>query len=219
VDRVDPDVVRRQLDRQGPHQPDDAVLRRDVVREVGKPVEAGRRGGDDDTAAAATGDHVGDDRFAALPHPGQVDIDHVPPLLVGQLPGATAPGETEDARIGQEDVDAAELAHGALGDCLHLGTVAHIGLHRHAATIQVLHQADCLLQVRRGGHRVGHRVDLRRDVADDDVGALPRQGQGVGTPLPASSTSDDCYFAVEFAHDCTPYFKLAPASTGREMPV
>ncbi len=86
-------------------QADEPPFRCGVMREPGHAAQAGHRRVVDDHAAAAL-DHDRDD--PASDHPGalQVDVDHGIPGVLGQLVGQAV---TADARVVEQDVDAAEM--------------------------------------------------------------------------------------------------------------
>ena len=105
VHAVHADAVRRVLEGERLHDADDAELRGAVVHVVRAGLESVDRRGHHDRAAALL-HHVRQHRLRGLPDAGEVDGDHVVPLLVGELVGGR---QREDAGVGDEDVDLAEL--------------------------------------------------------------------------------------------------------------
>jgi|GEM_PF-3459 len=124
--RVDRDAAGSQLDRGGPHEAQLSGLARSVVRPARK---AGDRAGDgrdeDDPAPARAGQggQAGLDREdGAL----QVDAEYLVEHVLGHV---RQPAVREDARVGAQNVDAAQPL---LGDGRHPPAVlpaGHVGLH------------------------------------------------------------------------------------------
>ena len=79
-DRVHGDAVRRVLDRQRLREPDDAALRRDVVRHARRARLRARRR-DRHDPAPARGEHVGDRGLQAVERAGEVDREHALPRV------------------------------------------------------------------------------------------------------------------------------------------
>src|SRR6185437_6862812 len=111
VHRVDTDAVRGQRVRVGAHQADHAVLGGGVAQAAAAgAADAGDPGGgtgQHDRAARAALDHGRDRDLHRVEHPGEVDVDDVlpgPVELLGQC-------HRRDTRVGQHDVDRAELGH------------------------------------------------------------------------------------------------------------
>src|SRR6185437_16606332 len=82
------------------------VLRGDVVRDVRVTLQSGQRAGDHDRTAAPL-DQARDRAATGVPYPGQVDVDHVSPLVVTDAERALR--VTGDPGVGKDDVDASEL--------------------------------------------------------------------------------------------------------------
>jgi hypothetical protein len=94
-DRVDPDAVRRHIERRAPGERHHARLGRRVVRLAGLRTPAKHRGVVDDRAPAALRDHLAQRRAGAPERAGQRHVEHPRPLVVGHLhdrTGATQPG-------------------------------------------------------------------------------------------------------------------------------
>jgi hypothetical protein len=197
VHAVDPDHVRGQLQGQRPHEPDDAVLGRVVVPDVRQRLQPGRRAGQDDRPAAGRA-QVRDRRLGGVPDPGQVDVDHVLPLGIGQL---LERSEAEDPRVGGHDVQPPELGHAVVERRLQGAEVPHVGLGGHDPAVQRLDLLDGLGQVRRRRHRVRHATDLIAQVDGDDVGAFLRQPDRVTAALAARGTGDEGDLAFQLADD------------------
>ncbi len=95
----------RELDRQGLGEADDAALRRDVVRHVGRAgLRARRRDGHD--AAPPRSQHVGDRRLQAVERAREVDREDPRPRLGGDVGER---GRTRRARARDHDLDGPEL--------------------------------------------------------------------------------------------------------------
>jgi hypothetical protein len=60
-----------------------------------------------------------------------------------------------------------------------------VGRDRQRPPVERLDLGDCLVQVGLGGHLVADGPQLRGDIGDDHVGALPGAGHGVRPALPA----------------------------------
>ena len=126
-------------------QPDHPPLRRAVVGDVGEAHLPGHRRRRDDPAVALL-DHRGQHRAHGVEHAGQVGVDHLLPGAVGHVRDR---GEGEDPRVGQEEVDAAELGPRLLGERVELPAVPHVGGDGDAAAVEVLDEAHGLLPGRR----------------------------------------------------------------------
>ena len=122
ADRIDPDVVGRQVHGHAPRHAEDGRLGRVVGHVVRLGDERGDRGQVDDRAPAGLLDRrhdvLGDE---GRPH--DVDVENVPPFLGGRLDAA----EDEDRRVVDEDVDRAEGAHGLGRHPRHARLVGNIG--------------------------------------------------------------------------------------------
>ncbi|CFN77967.1 Uncharacterised protein [Bordetella pertussis] len=97
-----------------------------------------------------------------------------------------------DARVVDQDIDAAQLGDGAghqLPHRLALGQVGAVIAHLHA--VLAGQPGPQFLDVRRVAESVEH-----------DVGALLRQRAGDPQADAAGGTGDDCNFSFE--HDCSP---------------
>jgi hypothetical protein len=68
------------------------------------------------------------------------------------------------------------------------------------APVQVLDQLHRLGQIVGDRQRVRHRLDLRREVHRNDLGALSGKRDSVGTALPPRSTRDQSYLPVQSAN-------------------
>ena len=155
--------------------------------DVRRALEAGA-GADDDDRAAAGRPQVGDGGLDRVPHAGQVDVDHVLPGLLAQFLG---PAEADDAGVGDHDVEPAELGDPVVERRLQRVVVADVDLGGDDAPVERLDLLDRLLQVLPCRHRERDRVDLRRDVDGDDVGALLRQPDGVAAALTPGGPGDE----------------------------
>ena len=167
--RVDRDAAGSQLDRGGPHEAQLSGLARSVVRPARK---AGDRAGDgrdeDDPAPARAGQggQAGLDREdGAL----QVDAEHLVEHLLGHV---RQPAVREDARVGAQNVDAAQPL---LGDGRHPPAVlpaGHVGLHERDLAGGLGRGVELL-----GGGPGGVRITA----GDEDPRAVA--GEHAGNPL------------------------------------
>src|SRR3712207_2873854 len=107
VDRVDPDPVRGQFLGQAAHEPDDAVLGGDVGGDVRHATQPESRADQDDRAAVTVGPEVRDDRLGREEDAGEVDLQHVPPLLSGGLGDLVR--RDADPGVGGGDVETGQL--------------------------------------------------------------------------------------------------------------
>jgi hypothetical protein len=142
-------------------------------------------------------DHVGSDGPHGLEHSGEVGLHHVRPGLVGDVDERDG---RHDARVGQQDVDLAELRNRAVDHCLHLRAITNVGLHGEAALVVFLDQLHRLAQIIRMRHRVWHGFNLRGDVADDDIRAFAGERHRLRAALTPRSARDQRDLAVEPSH-------------------
>ncbi len=140
-------------------------------------------------------DHRRDDGPDQLEIAGEIDVQRVVPLGVGELPRQRS--RREDPLIADDDVDVAEFGHGLGADPPQGAAVADIGLVRHDPAVAVLDEPHRLPQVLRCRHGIRHRVDLRADVQGDDVGALFGEPDGMGAALPTRRSGDERHFPLE----------------------
>ena len=141
--------------------------------------------------------------FDGLPDSGEVDVDHVAPIVfAGLVEGLAA---VADAGVGADDVQPPQLLDAAVDRRLEGVVVTHIDLGGHDAAVESLDEVGSLGQVVRcRGWNFGAAADRFADVDRDDVGAFLRQAHGVTAPLPAGRTDDKCDLALNSsAHDCT----------------
>ena len=110
----------------------------------------------------------------------QVDVDHGVEVLVRHLQQALVP---QDAGVGDQDVQPAELGDGCLHELLGDVGAAHRGDDGGCAAAVGLNRPDSV-----GG-------DLGVHIVDDDGGALAGQFPGVGQAEAPSASGDDCYFS------------------------
>ena len=149
-----------------------------------------------DGSAAAAGNQRRNGGVHGVPGADQVDLDDV-----AERPSPiVAVGHPDDARVGDDDVEAAELPN-AVGDHrVDRFGVTNISLARQDPAALVLNQFHC------GGKVVGGRagvvggVELRADVDGDDVGALAGQLDRVRPPHPTGGTGDEGDMPVQSAH-------------------
>ena len=122
-DRVDPDAVGGDVQRGAPGEGHHAGLGRGVVRLARLGAPAQDRGVVDDRSPVALGDQLAQRRPGAAERPGQRDVEHPGPLLVGHVEhrrGAAEPGVID------HHVDPAEVPGRALDQRGDLGLVGHV---------------------------------------------------------------------------------------------
>ena len=66
------------------------------------------------------------DRPGAVEGAGEIGVEDGAPLVVGYVPDRLAPLAAYHARVVDEDIDAAELAHRRFDEALHLGRVGDV---------------------------------------------------------------------------------------------
>ena len=96
-----------------------------------------------------------------------------------------------DARVGDDDVEPAELFHAAVHRGLERVVVTHVDFGGHDAAVVGLDQIGGLGKVCRCRMRVGQVVDRPADVDGDDVGALLGQPDRVAAALAARGAADE----------------------------
>jgi len=182
-DRVDRHAVRRQLDRHGLGQPDQAVLGRDVVRVVRHGALPGGRG-DVDDPPRRSGHEQRREVLGDQPRALEVGVqDGVPGGLV-QLPERRA---GRDRRVVHQDVQAPEgLVHGRRG-APHGGPVAHVGDQGQRAAVEVLDAGDHLVELRPCGQAVARDGLVAADVQRRDVGAARASARQCSRPCPRAA--------------------------------
>ena len=123
--------------------------------------------------------------------PVRLTLDYGVPLLVGQLP---YPSPAEHARVGDQDVEAAELLD-AVGDQLtQRRVVADVDLAGQDLATLGFDRVNRLRQIFWGGRRIGDAVGHRRaDIQGNDVRTLARQPGRVRPPLAARGAGDECH--------------------------
>ena len=114
-----------------------------------------------------------------------------------------------DAGVGDDDVEPAELVEPGLQRAGQRCLIANIGLARDDSRTGVLDELDRGGQIIGGGQRIGHRRDLVADVDRDDVRAVGRQPDRLGTALTAGGAGDERDFACEGGHRCSRFLALA----------
>jgi hypothetical protein len=106
-DAVHPDSPGSEFVRQRPHQAEQPALGRGVMRHVRRSLHACRRASDHHRAALPF-EQVRQARADRVPRPGQVDADHVLPVLRGDLQHGL---ELDDSRVRDDHVKPPELGH------------------------------------------------------------------------------------------------------------
>ena len=166
------DRAAEQVLPQGVGEPADGELRGDVDRGVLVRLPAGDRADVDDVPAVA------DVRQAEAGHPHQAEdvrLDHRRLVLVGRLPERVAP--EAEARVVDEDVDAAEVGHGPLDEALGALAVGDVEVEGVEAVA------------------VRELFDAARP--DGDPGPGVRERMGRGRPDPARGAGDDSRLVLE----------------------
>ena len=219
VHGVDPNHVLPQLDCEGPHEAHDAVLGGNVVTAMRVGLQPAHRAGQDDRPAFAARDDVRDTGFHRLPHPRQVDVDHLRPVFFAGLVQRVA--AVADACVGHDDVQPAQLLDAAVHGGLQGVVVTHVDFGRVDPAIMALDEVGGLGQIlgRRCRNR-GVLHDRLTDVDGDDVGALLRQPHRVATALTARRPGDESDFALNTS---TPWltsipYLIRPARLSGERP-
>ena len=87
--RIHPNIVRRELVGQAPHQPDHTVLGGGVVGDADEATQARDRADEHDRTTAAL-DHMRSGGAARPPDTGQVDVEHCAPGVLVEI-GSEAP--------------------------------------------------------------------------------------------------------------------------------
>ena len=196
--RVDADPVRAALLREDLHEPDDAMLRSRVVSGVLVRAQAGGGAGEDQAAAFPALDHRGQRGAHRVEHAGQVDVDHLVPLLRRHLPGD---GPRADPGVRADDVDPAELGQAGLDRPLELGKRADVGdrLDRAAAgRLDLFHGG---VEIVLGRQLVGEGLEgIRADVDGDHVGALGCEPHRVRASLAAGGSGYQRDLAINESH-------------------
>src|SRR5262249_39939812 len=178
-DRVDGDPEIAELPGHRACHREDRALRGDVVQVMRAAHEDGG-GGDVDDPPTALLPHLGNDRLAGQPHAADVDGHQFVPLRLADLPEGLHLDSREDGRVVDQDVEAAELAHGR-GD--HLPTARLVG--------HVRPREDGLAT--RGQALLGDRLSLGLvQLGHHDPGALLDEAMCVRAPDSLAGTGDDC---------------------------
>ena len=97
----------------------------------------------------------------------------------------------QDARVGDDDVDLAEVGKPGLDGVTQFVALPDVANASHHAAAEFLYGALGLGQVFRSRQRVGIGFDLPTDVDGDDVGTLTRHRHGVRASLTARRSGDE----------------------------
>jgi hypothetical protein len=190
ADRGDPDAVPAQLVAQRFGETQDGELRRAVGEQrLAGDVSGGGREVDHVTAAAAL-DHCGHEIVAPVDHAPKIDADDPVPIIQRHVEQARAQA---DAGVVHQDVDGVDPRVHRRGEVAHLVAISDVDpVCEHIAP----DGADLLL----GGGETG-----LVDVAEDQVGAAPRERQGRCLADAARAAGDECRLAVECGdvHACS----------------
>src|SRR5262249_33659450 len=131
VHGVDPNAVWCKRIRERAHQPDQTVLGRSVAQpaalQAAEATQTCGRAGEHDGATTSAGDEVRYRRLRGVICANEIHVEDVGPhfevLVVGQL----TKGHRCDARVGQYDVQPAELFHAGIERSLQRVEVADVG--------------------------------------------------------------------------------------------
>jgi hypothetical protein len=175
--------------------PDDAVLGRRVVPQVGYCAEAHRRAGEEDRAALPRR-HDGGMATCA--------VSNVPVRMTSMQSchfcGVRSSTWLVDARVGAHDVEPAELVD-ARGDRRGEAVVVpDVDLAGDDPPVELLDLGGGLGEVLLGAERVVGRRDRLADVEGDDVRALLRQPDRVGPALAARGPHDQGDLVLDASH-------------------
>ena len=126
-DRIDANVVRRQLDRHAAHQVDQAGLGRAVGRVIGRRLHPFDRGDADDAARRAARDHRAGDQLGV-----EEEVAQVHPVIAVPLRRRHVGDRIERPLADNRDqqVDAAQFLFGPFEDGRNLHVVQHVGGQR-----------------------------------------------------------------------------------------
>src|SRR5690349_10239048 len=188
--RVDANEVLPQLDSEGPHQSDHAVLGCDVVTGVRVRLQSAYRAGEHDRAALTAGDQMWHSGLHGFPDSGEVDTDHVVPVMLGGLVQRLA--AVANAGVGDDDVQPAQLLDTVVHGFLEGVEVTDVDLGGDDPAIEAFDQIRSLRQVVRGGRcNLRVRGDRAADVDRDDVGPLSGESHCVAATLSACCAGDE----------------------------
>ncbi len=177
-DRVHGDAVLAELARRRPREPEDAALRRDVVREVRRARHDHVRGDVDDAPVARLAHRL---LRVVGQQEGAVEVHRHDPAPLGEV-DLVPRLERDDRRGVHRDVELAEALDGLLDQALDLLLLRHVHLDAGAAV---------------GGCR---RRALTVLVGHDDGRALLRELVGDRLADSLCRARDDGHAAVELSH-------------------
>jgi D-alanyl-D-alanine carboxypeptidase (penicillin-binding protein 5/6) len=205
-DRVDTDAVATDFSRQRLREHRDRGLRHAVTREGRRRRVDGTRRDVHDVARALR-DHVPDRGLASVEHALQVDRENAFELLVGAFGDELV---VRDAGDVAHDVDAPELALGAVDERVDLGSPRHVGALRQRGSAV-------------GGDLVGRCLRaLLVDVATDDGRTGTREHARRRLTDAARDTGENRNLARQveeinrLAHGGAAYARLAAMQLGAE---
>ena len=118
-------------------------------------------------------------------------------MLASRLPRGR-----QDPRVGEHEVDPAELGHPFGHDGLEPLEIADVGVFGHDAAPGLLDQVHGLVEILGCRHRVRDAVDLVAQIHRDDVGSLFGEPNRVCASLTPRRAGDEGDFPVELlSHD------------------
>ena len=146
--------------------------------------------------AVAPFDHPGRHGADRVEDTGEVDVDHIGPLL---RRGALDRHTERHAGVGDQDVHGAEHV-GRLDDHgLESRRITHVGFEGEALLSLRCDEFGGRVEV--AGVAIGYSIEaMSAHASQTTTLALPRQGDGVAASLAAGSPGDECRPALECSH-------------------
>jgi hypothetical protein len=127
----------------------------------------------------------------------EIHREDIGPLLEIFFVGQLAKRHGRDARVGQDDVQPAELLHAGIESRLQRVIVADVGQRGDHLAARGFHQSDRLVKLCSRRHRVAVGRDVGADVHADDRSAFGCKPHRMASPLPSSCTGDKGDLAVQ----------------------
>ncbi len=107
-------------------------------------------------------------------------------------------GHRQDARVGDDDVDLAEIGQSCLDSLAEFVALPHVGDLGHHAAADLLDRAFGLRQVVRSRQRIWIGWDVAADIDRDDVGTFLGHLDRMRATLSTGRTGDESDLALEF---------------------
>jgi len=121
-------------------------------------------------------------------------------------------GHWQDAGVGHDDVDLAEIGQACLDSVAQLVPLAYVGDFRHHAAADLFEGALSLREIVGRRQGIWIRRDVAADVDGDDVGAFLGHRDGMRPALPTRCTRDECDLALKPSGHASP---AVPPRRGR----